>query len=109
MKIDARIPVAFGLAADLRAEDALLTDQAIDLAVPTARLVGGAVGHAASCLCCVPRSQVGDALGRLFQARARGETVFFRRVLAIVDDAEAVRAAVRGDRLAAAWFRLSEF
>jgi hypothetical protein len=109
MFIDARIPVLFGTLDEAAADDALLIDGTIP--TPPGRTVAriGAAEtppHAAGCLCCVPRGQAGEALGRLFQARARGEVAFFRRVLVVVADADAVRRAVRDDRLASAWFRL---
>lgn len=107
MRIDARIPVVFGLLSDLQPTDALLTDAPdAPAGVPTARLGPETPGHPPNCLCCVPRGEAGEALGRLFQARARAEVAFFRRVLAVVDDQAAIRQAVLNDRLAAAWFRL---
>ncbi|MDE2573876.1 MAG: hypothetical protein KGL55_01045, partial [Rhodospirillales bacterium] len=58
------------------------------------------------CACCLPRHGAAAALGALFLARARGEVPFFRRVLAVVRDAAAVRAALAGDVVTAARFRL---
>ncbi len=118
MFVDARIPVVFGCLADIEAADAVLTDgaDAMPAGQPVARLGGSSPapdhpgpihpGPAAGCLCCLPRAAAGEALSRLFQARGRGEVAFFRRVLAIVEDAEMVRRAVLHDRLASAWFRL---
>ncbi len=60
------------------------------------------------CSCCAPQAPVGQALSRLFLARARGEVPFFREVIAVTVSREgraAVAAALEADPLAAAWFR----
>ncbi len=106
--VDARVPVVFGSIAQAEADDALLLDGA-DQVVPTGHAVArlGPISlHAAGCLCCLPRGRIGEALGRLFQARGRGEVAFFRRVLAVGCDRAAVERALAEDPLAAAWFRL---
>ena len=67
-------------------------------------------GHAVGCSCCKPRSDVASALNALFLSRARAETPWFNRVLAVVQTDQGRRAiaeAVRGDELIAARFRLS--
>ena len=65
-------------------------------------------GHVFGCACCLPRGAVGQALARLFQARARGEVSFFREVLTLPLGAAgeaAVRAALAEDVFVAARFR----
>jgi hypothetical protein len=65
--------------------------------------------HPAGCLCCTPRGPVADALGRLFLARARGETLFFRLVVAITEDARgraAICSALKQDAFVSARYRL---
>ena len=91
MFVDARIPVVMGGLAEVGPEDALLS--------------GEAVQHRLGCACCVGRDGVGQALGRLFQARARGEVAWFRRVVVVGVAATAVAQALADDPLAAAWFR----
>lgn len=69
-----------------------------------------AANHAMGCDCCVGRSVVGTALGRLFLARARGETPWFTRVVATCETAGAevsLRAALAWDPIASARFRLA--
>ena len=107
--MDARVPVVFADAAAAGPEDALLIEG--DAPAPAGRaLARFAAGplrwHAAGCACCVPRAAVAAALGRLYVARARGEVGYFRRVVAVVQDADAIRAALAEDRLAAGRFRL---
>ncbi len=105
---DGRIEVVLGGAA--REGDAVLLEG--EGALPAgagARFSVAAGGHAIGCACCVPRSDAGRALGRLFLARARGEVGMFARVVAVVTS-EAGRAAVvvavEGDVVASARFRL---
>lgn len=65
--------------------------------------------HSAGCACCGNRSSAAQALDRLFLARVTGRCAWFARVLALGDTAEtaaAVRAAVGGDAVVAARFRL---
>lgn len=109
---DSRVVVRFGTVDQAGAETALLIegDPPAPLGCPMARFVLGAglAGHAPGCACCVPRGPVADALGRLFLDRARGGA-WFREVVAVVRGpaAEAaVRAAVTGDVVVRARFRL---
>ena len=96
MFVDARIPVVMGGLAEVGPEDALLSGEAVEHRV---------VEHRLGCACCVGRDGVGQALGRLFQARARGEVAWFRRVVVVGVAATAVAQALADDPLAAAWFR----
>ncbi|MGI3778768.1 MAG: hypothetical protein ACRYGC_15875 [Janthinobacterium lividum] len=105
---DGRIPVVIGGAAG--EGDAVLVEG--DGALPAgaaARFTLAAGGHAIGCACCVPRSDAGRALGRLFLARARGEVAAFARVVVVAASEEgraAVEAAVGGDVVASARFRM---
>ncbi len=114
MFIDARVPVVFGEIGQADPVDALLIegDAPAPANRPVARYERGrsAPSHAPGCACCGPRSAVAMALARLFLARARGEVAFFHRVVAVPLDAEgeeAVRAAIQGDPLACARFRVA--
>jgi len=106
---DARLPVVFGTVATAGPEDALLIEGDAP-ALPgqtVARFTAGPLPwHAAGCACCVPRAAAAAALGRLFLARARGEVAFFRRVVAVVNNKQALQAALSVDALAAARFRI---
>lgn len=67
-------------------------------------------GHPIGCACCQPRSPVSIALDRLFLARLRGDAPWFTEVVALTRTAEgraAVAAAVAGDSVTAARFRLA--
>ncbi|HTR17566.1 MAG TPA: hypothetical protein VMI52_11110 [Acetobacteraceae bacterium] len=111
--LDARIPVLVTRApAAPGPEDALLVEA--DAAGPEAhpasagRFTVAASGHTAGCACCPPRSEVARALTRLFQARARGETPFFRQVVVVVageEGAASVGRALREDPLVSACYR----
>ncbi len=106
---DARLPVVFGDIAMAGPHDALLIEG--EAPAPPGRAVARFSAnprrwHAVGCACCAPRAAAAAALGRLFLARARGEVAFFRRVVAVVTDPAAVRAAIAGDALAAGRFRL---
>jgi hypothetical protein len=108
MFIDARVPVLFGTVEDAGPDDALLIDG--DMEAPAGRVVArlsgdGATAHVAGCVCCVPRSAAGSALAGLFLARGRGDVAFFRRVVAVTQDREAIFDAVANDMLASGWFR----
>lgn len=108
--LDARIPLRFGPPAAAGADDAFLIEGASALATDAAseRFHLAAPGIPA-CLCCPPRNPAGYALGRLFTRRARNETAFFKRVLAVTATPEgqaAIRTALIVDPLAAARFRL---
>ena len=65
-------------------------------------------GHLTGCACCTPRGPTATALATLFRARATGAAPFFTRIAVAASPAgeAAVRAAVRGDVLAAARFAL---
>jgi hypothetical protein len=108
MHIDARIPVIFGAIADAGPDDALLIEG--DAAVPEGRVVvrlmaDATLAHTAGCVCCVPRSAAGSALAGLFLSRGRGDVAYFRRVLAVTSDPDAIAEAIENDMLASAWFR----
>ena len=109
------VPVRFGAADTAATDEALLVEG--EAAVPAGhavarfRLAPRLSGHPAGCACCSPRGPVPETLGRLFVARARGETAFFRAVVAVVATPAgeaAVRAALTDDQVAAARFRLAE-
>src|SRR4051812_17650202 len=108
---DERVPVRFGPPG---AGEAVLVEgeAAAPPGRPSARFrpAPALAGHVPGCACCVPRGPVAEALGRLFLARARGEVAWFSRVAVVATPAgvAAVRAALAGDQLAAARFRLEE-
>ena len=108
LRIDARVPVRFGDAADARDGDAVLAEGATAPG-PSASFTAQAGLHAAGCACCTPRSMAAVALADLFTRRARG-AVEFRSVL-VVTTSEAGRAAVadalRTDPVASARYRLA--
>ena len=94
---DGRVVVRVGRVEEAQTGDALLIEGD-----------GFEAGHAVGCACCGGRSGAAEALGRLFQQRARGEVPFFRSVLAVATTAEGARAvqdALRADALVAARFR----
>jgi len=102
---DGRIPVLLAGAGIAGAGAAVLPAGA------AARFTVEAGVHAVGCACCVPRSDAARALARLFLARARGEVALFRRVIAVTASPAgraAVTAAVTGDVLASARFRMAE-
>jgi hypothetical protein len=108
MHIDARIPVVFGTIDQLGPDDALLIEG--DAVAPEGRVVvrlaaEATPSHAIGCVCCVPRSAAGSALAGLFLARGRGDVAYFRRVLAVTEDRDAVSEAIENDMLASGWFR----
>jgi hypothetical protein len=113
MATDPRIPVMFAdparVAALLRADDALLAEDG--LAIPDGGLVSrfglGAASHAFGCTCCAGRSPPAQALAALFLARARGEAVFFRRVIAVVRDVTLVRGLLEDDVMVRGRFLVS--
>jgi hypothetical protein len=74
-RIDARIPVFFATEPTEAEGVAWLVE---DAAVAAWDDREG--GHVAGCACCVTRSPVAEALGRLFRARAVGEAPFFTRL-----------------------------
>ncbi len=123
---DDRIPVRFGTSADAGPLDALLVEGAAQPGTnaPPGAPPGGVVAHFiatgasplgaspfgtshfAGCACCIARPGAAAALGSLFQARARGQVAWFTAVVAVVADRAEFEAALLGDRLAAARFRL---
>ena len=108
MHIDARIPVVFGAIADAGPDDALLIEG--DAEAPEGRVVvrlmaNATPAHIAGCVCCVPRSAAGSALAGLFLARGRGDVSYFRRVLAVTSNPDAISTAIENDMLASGWFR----
>ncbi len=62
----------------------------------------------AACACCAGRAPFATELGRLFAERARGEVVFFRRLLALGGERarDAASRALREDAFLAARYRL---
>jgi hypothetical protein len=107
---DMRIPVALGGVPG--AEDACLVEDGFDMppagyAVRFA-LGTGKPGHLAGCACCTLRGPAAEALTTLFRARATGVAPFFARVvvLASADGEAAMRAALEGDVVTKARFRL---
>jgi hypothetical protein len=103
-RIDARIPVFFAAVAEEASGVAWLVEDAA-VAPWDAR----AGGHVAGCACCVTRSPVAEALGRLFRARAVGEVPFFTR-LGVVPASPAgeasLRQALATDGLASACYKV---
>lgn len=103
MATDPRIPVMFAdpaqVAALLGADDALLVEDGV--VIPDGGLVRrfslGAATHALGCTCCAGRSSPAQALAALFLARVRGESMFFRRVIAVVRDRTLVRGMLEDD------------
>ncbi len=103
-RIDARIPMFFaGEPEEMEGVAWLVEDAAV------AAWNSREAGHVAGCTCCVERSPVAEALGRLFRARAVGEVPFFTR-LGVVSASSAgeasVRQALESDGVASACFRL---
>jgi len=116
--LDARIPVSF-----LPDQNALPGALAVgkpaaivSLAPPGPKPEGavaavcfeaGATAHPVACACCQgARSPAAQALDGLFQARARGASPWFDRVLVLEEAGDEVRAALREDPMAAARFRI---
>jgi hypothetical protein len=103
-RIDARIPVFFATApAEAEGVAWLVEDAAV------AAWDSRAGGHVVGCACCVARSPVAEALGRLFRARAVGEVPFFTRLGVVPASAAgeaAVRQALATDGLAGACYRV---
>ena len=103
-RIDARIPVFFSTQTDEAEGVAWLVE---DPAV--AAWDSRAGGHVAGCTCCMSRSPVAEALGRLFRARAIGEVPFFTRLGVVPASAggeASVRQALETDGLASACYRV---
>ncbi len=97
MFIDARIPVCFldQVPAAAIADAVLLVASQGSTPAASAGWVSvcvlpeapGVPRHAPGCACCAPRSPQADVLTRLFQARARGEIGYFRRLAACLPPA----------------------
>jgi hypothetical protein len=108
--LDARVPVVLAPAEEAGPDDALLLETdgtAPHIAAAVAFQVESA--HPQGCACCSPRRGAGRALAALLHARARGETAYFRRVIAVPVTAAGradILAALRSDPVAAACFRL---
>ncbi|MBL6453774.1 hypothetical protein JMJ55_00480 [Belnapia sp. T6] len=115
--VDARIPLrlvadAAGLSAALAAgPPAAVLAEAPAPASPggvALMVFEGAEAHPAACTCCAGRPAAAVALDRLFQARVRGQSPWFDRVVALAgsDAGRAqVQAALAGDAVTAARFR----
>ena len=106
---DGRIPVLLAGREAVGPGDAVLLEGDGAFPAGVAARFSAAGGHGIGCACCVPRSDAARALARLFLARARGEVALFRRVVAVTASPAgqaAVTAAVTGDVLASARFRL---
>ena len=103
-RIDARIPVFFATEpAEAEGVAWLVEDAAV------AAWDSREAGHVAGCTCCVSRSPVAEALGRLFRARAVGEVPFFTRLGVVPASAAgeaSVRQALATDGLASACYRV---
>jgi hypothetical protein len=109
--MDARIPVFLGPDAVSAPDAAFLLDgerPAPEGAV-VAHFIPGLARHGTGCACCVARGAAGEALGRLFLLRARGEVSFFRAVVVVCDEAgrAEVLAALAADPVVSARFRLA--
>ena len=101
-RIDARIPVFFAAQRDDAAEG-------VSWLVENAAWDAREDGHPSGCACCVARSPVAEALGRLFRARAVGEVPFFTRLGLVPAGAAgetAARQALATDGLASACYRI---
>ncbi|HYZ64721.1 MAG TPA: hypothetical protein VE650_19880 [Acetobacteraceae bacterium] len=110
LMLDARVPVRLGTWGDVVPGDAVLVEGGAPGrdGLPMVRFELAGSEHPAGCACCLPRSPAALALNHLFQARARGEVAFFRRVVAVTVSPEggmAVSAAVREDPLTSGRFR----
>ena len=108
--LDARIPVSFA-ATPGEGPPAAWVSEAPCPALPPGAVVaasfGGGAQHVAGCACCTGRSAAAQALDRLFQARVRQGCAWFDRVVAPPEDADALRAALKEDVMAAVRFRLA--
>ncbi|HQT46880.1 MAG TPA: hypothetical protein PLY97_06615 [Acidocella sp.] len=64
--------------------------------------------HQIGCACCAPRGPASQALAAMFRARATGVAPYFKSVTILASPAgeDAVRAALEGDVLTAARYRL---
>jgi len=106
---DRRIPVVFGPRAAAGPSDALLLEGVGADGPGVAWFRLPKASHVLGCACCPPRNAAGQALGRLFLARGRGDGLFFGRVVVVVTSEAgraAVLAALEGDALASGAFRV---
>ena len=112
MTTDPRIPVVFVGAAQaasmLLADDAVLIEDGLQIACtgPIGRFNLGRAAHMIGCRCCAGRTAPAQALTALFMARARGEGLFFKRVIVVVRDAGLVRGLLEADVMARARFKV---
>lgn len=109
-RIDARVPVRFGAAADARAHEAVLAEREADpLLQPSASFTPRPPVHAAGCACCASRTEAGRALSDLFTHRARGGIEFSAVLVVTATDLgrRDVEQALRADPFASARFRLA--
>jgi hypothetical protein len=106
LKIDARIPVRFGVPSSEQA--AFLVEQGVTTqAAPAMRFALPQTGHVPGCECCAPLGPIAAALRALFIARAKGDLPFFREIVVLASPAgeAAVRETLAADALLIAWFR----
>lgn len=114
MYIDPRIPVVFVSAAQassmLLADDAVLVEDGLLIVCPgpVGRFTLGNTVHVIGCRCCAGRTAPAQALTAMFLARARGEGIFFRRVIAVVHDVGLVRRLLEDDVMVRARFQVME-
>ena len=112
MYIDPRIPVVFAgatqAASMLLADDAVLVEDGVLFVCPgpVGRFTLGAPAHVIGCRCCAGRTAPAQALTAMFLARARGEGIFFRRVIAVVHDVGLVRGLLEDDVVVRARFQV---
>lgn len=111
---DPRLPVLFGPPELAGPQDAVLLDAgqpapqgvALVLRLPAGSPAPPGFAHPNACACCVPRAALAQLLGGLFLARARGETVLFRRLVVAIAEPAELRLALAEDRLVAGRYRL---
>jgi hypothetical protein len=111
--LDARVPLRFAVCTEAEENSALLIEgdapASAGRAVARFQIPAAQTGHLPSCACCIPVGPAAEALRTLFLARARGTARFFTEVVAVVETPAgeaAVRAAVAGDPLVSARYRL---
>ena len=103
---NSRLPVRFGPASSRRADEAVLSDKTPLPAPPSFAVPIVPVGHALGCSCCILRPAATLALADVFRRWVLGTA--FRAVLADLSagNEAALRAALEGDIVVAARFRL---
>ena len=112
MYADPRIPVVFvgatQAASMLRADDAVLVEDGLLIGChrPVGHFTLGTTAHVIGCRCCAGRAAPAQALTAMFLARARGEGIFFRRVIAVVHDVGLVRGLLEDDVVVRARFQV---